>query len=144
MGDQTDTRVTEWEQLAAKGDLDDALLSYVRRTDTPTFTEIQQRFAEFMPTEGSSALHLPRRPNTILWAGMSEELSALFVRAFESKTIIPMPTIPLVYMIDGGALNLPIAKRVTGQDYKKEHWLPTVLRPRERAEAEEVKKKGKK
>jgi hypothetical protein len=43
----------------------------------------------------------------------------------------PCPANALVYFFDGGALQLPIAKRTSQQGYKKPHWFPVVFNTRQ-------------
>ena len=64
-------------------------------------------------------------PNTILWIGLSDT----FVKAFQlvKDRVRPHPADPLVYLHDGAALDLPIAKTVPKDGYKSERWLPVVF-----------------
>lgn len=63
--------------------------------------------------------------NCVIWAGMSDKAfdAITFMR---NKNIIDIvPCSLFVYLIDGGALNMPLFKSY--RHYKKPHWLPTVL-----------------
>ena len=64
-------------------------------------------------------------PNLFLWVGMSTTL----IEAFQlvKDRIRPHPSSLLVYLADGAALQLPIAKRAPKNGYKKKHWLPVTF-----------------
>jgi hypothetical protein len=76
--------------------------------------------------KGDLTLHFPNRPNTILWTDVSEMFVLALVEA-EKQGVTTRGTNPLIYYFDGGALRLPLAKRVKGADYKHERWLPVEL-----------------
>jgi len=97
------------------------------RSDT-TFAEIFDVIGE----EARGDLTWEISPNTVLWTGMSQTLYDAFKIMHE--TIIPQPTDFLVYLYDEGALNLPVAKKVSKTGYKRPHWLPVVFRFRINAE----------
>jgi hypothetical protein len=86
--------------------------------------------------EGDFQFSLPGRPNTILWSGVSQ----LFIDALFSdglrKRILPVPCGEFIYLMDGGHLTLPIAKRPSPKhDYKTPHWAPCIFRVREKEAA---------
>ena len=116
----------KWQQPAREGRLADAIEAYVRAYDWVTFVELLRRLEPFAEVRGSMALEIA--PNVILWVGMSEA----FVNAIEdlrqAKRLFAEPTVRLTYLIDGGGLKAPIAKRIPKGGYKKEHWLPVCLR----------------
>jgi hypothetical protein len=64
-------------------------------------------------------------PNTVLWVGLSEKIINAF-RLVKDR-VRPHPSDALVYLMDGAALTLPIAKRLTKQGCKKPHWSPVVF-----------------
>ena len=119
-------------QFVKNGQLHDALVALVEDRDTVSFVEIQQAFEGHMPVHGDIGMEIA--PNVILWAGMSQELIDLIRRVSTGPTprIEPRPSVPLVYLIDGAALALPIAKRIPKKGYTKPHWLPIVFRPAQR------------
>jgi hypothetical protein len=54
-----------------------------------------------------------------------------------AEQIAYVPCSYLAYWIDGGMLNIPVAKEPPKGGYKSPRWLPVVLRPRERVAAGE-------
>jgi hypothetical protein len=110
-------------------------LDYIRRYEHVSFIELQ-RFAEDtlgIPSSGDYALEAA--PNLILWAGVSNDFVDLVNAIKATKSVDLNPTSLLVYMVDGGLLNMPIAKRPPRNGYKEPHWAPVVLHLKEAAAA---------
>ncbi len=117
------------EPAMTMAELEDAVVEVVRQDNRAcSFVNLRDFLADKIEVEGSFALCAPERPNTVFWAGMSEEFCDLMVPLLRQRRIHLWPTSPLVYLVDGCLLRLPIAKRPSRhRDYKEEHWLPTVL-----------------
>jgi hypothetical protein len=113
-----------FEQLAQAGDLEGAVLAYVRDNDYVTFVELQRRLGAYMDVKGDLCWEL--RPGVVLWVEMSEAFAQLLRGLVQQKRLFLHPANWMTYMIDGGFLRLPVAKKA--QDYKKPHWLPVCLR----------------
>jgi hypothetical protein len=64
--------------------------------------------------------------NMVLWDGVSHEAIEILDRMQELGEFHYEPASEMVYLIDGGMLNLPIAKRT--RRYAKPHWLPVTLK----------------
>ena len=101
---------------------------YMRR-DNVTFAELSRRIEGF---EGEGAIGPEGNPNVVYWTGMSAEaskcVSTLLREGFCHLHIAEMyqTTIPLVYLIDGVMLSLPLVK--ANRQYKTPHWLPVVFK----------------
>jgi hypothetical protein len=63
--------------------------------------------------------------NIVLWDGISEEASKQIIDLWEQRKIIMEPASELIYLLDGGYLDLPVAR--SDKKYKKAHWLPVVF-----------------
>ncbi len=110
--------------------LEAAIVDLVARLDYVSFAELPRRLAEAGFAEsrlkGDSTLELPG--NIILWCGLSAELVDAIRALLDSKRLHLHPASTLVYIIDGVALRLPVAKRLPKEGYRKSHWLPVCLR----------------
>jgi len=86
-------------------------------------------FAELSRIEGFKGgdcdLTAPGNPNVILWAGLTESAADAMLELLASRQIRARPAHMLVYLCDGEALTLPIAKQL--RKYKKPHWLPVTF-----------------
>jgi hypothetical protein len=89
-----------------------------------SLVELKRKYAD---TTGEWTWHAHGRPNTIIWSGMSETFLDAVQGAIQDGTIELRATEWMVYMIDGGALHLPLAKRFTKKDFAKPRWVPCCL-----------------
>lgn len=109
----------------------DGCLRYIRTGGGISFVELVRELALLgLDTSGTWSLSLPERPNTVLWASLSEAACDVLAALLQHPDVQPMKASPLVYFYDGGALDLPIAKRLGPKDYVHPHWLPTVFNAR--------------
>ncbi len=116
--------------------LRDAILGYVIAHDHVTFAELTREFGARFNMRGDTGLAPQSIPTILYWAGMSREFcDAINVLTSNGGPLSLALCSPLVYMIDGTTLDLPIATKA--HPYKHDHWLPVVIRPREKYEAEE-------
>lgn len=117
-----------WKEHAERGDVAEAVVSYVRLYDWVTFIELSKRFAPYITTEGEFEMTFSNDDNLIIWQRMSQEFLALILRLLEEKRIFMHGSCRLTYLIDGGTLGLPTAERPPKGGYKTPHWLPICLR----------------
>lgn len=117
-------------QKARAGDYRGAIIDFVLSNGSTTFPELQAFLAPYMEVKGDQLISVK---NVVFWAEMSGE----FLDALESVWGCPelelVDTSPLVYAFNGGILNLPLAKRVPRDGYRKPHWQPCVLTKRQAA-----------
>jgi len=116
----------QWEELAERGDIKGAVEAYVRRYDWVTFAELRNRLKGYVEMAGDCCIEIV--PNGVLWTGMSDAFCTAITELIKEEKLFFHLADALPYFIDGGALALPLAKRVTKTGYKKPHWLPVYLR----------------
>lgn len=115
--------------------LREAILTYVQQMGDASFADLHIRLGMCtdgpLPSrDGDWQLSAPGKPNTVLWAGMSEAFLAAVLSLIDDHELHMRGTQPLVYFADGMSLSLPQAKRPRMDvDYKKPHWLAAILRP---------------
>ncbi len=115
------------EALVSEGKYEDAVVALVEDRDYVTFIEIGKLLESRIKTTGDNAMMLGSGDhNIVMWAGMSEQFFELVEALIAAKRIFLHPATFLTYMIDGGGLQLPLAKRA--QKYKKLHWIPVCFR----------------
>jgi hypothetical protein len=101
------------------------LLAYIREHKSGlSFINLKDAASE--DAEGPYDLSHARFRNIVYWAYLSLEFTEAITQLEREEVIEYVPTLPLVYMVDGRVLSLPIAKRVRA--YKKPHWLPVCVR----------------
>lgn len=103
------------------------ILWYVQNYDWVSLVELTNRYGDH--GKGDHSLTIEPKLNIVLWVNMSEKLVASIIELIHNKEIHVHPASFLAYMIDGGSLRLPLAKKPpSSSGYKKPHWLPVTLR----------------
>jgi len=111
-------------------------VEFVAARDWVTFVELSQLAERHgIPTKGTIAVLAC--PNGVLWADMSQEFVDLFKKIRRDGRLALDGGSPLAYLIDGGLLKLPLAKRMPRdpvKGYATERWLPSFFRLRAKVE----------
>jgi hypothetical protein len=112
------------------------VLAYIRENLPVSFAELSDRFEEFRDGGFNASI----RDGCILWHSMTHEACEAIGELLAEGLIAAEITSVGTYHIDGKALALPIA---TGdRTYRKDHWLPTLLRPLEALPKPPRKRRG--
>jgi len=106
----------------------ECILSTVKRLGSGTsFVEVGHGLDEAgIPSAGDVSIDLGVS-NLTAWVGMSEEFFAGVGELIDARLIHFTPTSLLVYLIDGGMPNLPMAQRVPKGGYRDPHWIPVTF-----------------
>ncbi len=104
-------------------DIEQKILGLVSERQHVSFVEIKRLLGE--DSHGEIWLSLPKHPNIILWPDISETMADALTSLVKAGRLYAHPSSVLVYFVDGGSLNLPLAKQA--RQYKKPHWLPVVF-----------------
>lgn len=105
------------------------LVELVRRLNGGvTVIEIGRELEDLgIDTAGTESIYLGDDQNLILWTGMSTQFSVEVIALKEHPEVEIHPTSVLTYLVDGGALTLPVAQRPPRGGYKSPHWSPIVF-----------------
>ena len=106
--------------------LAEKLYALIVHYKTVSFAEITKAAPDDF-LNGQLAFYQVDTPNTFLWSGMTQEACDAVRFLLDNNLVKLEPCNVLVYLYDGGVLNLPIAKRV--YKYKSPHWFPVVFNP---------------
>src|SRR3954470_13654399 len=95
-----------------------------------SFPELQRHLS--YGATGHYTLAAPERPDLIMWAGLSQRLGNILLQEEQEHRIhyhvLGPDEAMFVHLIDGGSLELPIARRIPSAPYKQPHWLPVTVR----------------
>ena len=114
-------------------DLETRISNRLVTDDYVSFAELAKSFPEEFHADNGVSLNIRR--NLIIWSGITERGARAIGNLLSEKQIACYPAQPLIYLCDGLALNLPIARRI--RDYAKPHWLPVSFRHTSRLTAKE-------
>lgn len=110
------------EQLAL------AVEEYVERHDHVSYPEIAHRIFEANGVEHRGSISIEDNHNIVYWAGMSEMFADTMMLVERRAKIVRKQASVFTYLVDGGMLRLPIAKRLPPKGgFKKPRWLPVVF-----------------
>jgi SpoVK/Ycf46/Vps4 family AAA+-type ATPase len=118
----------QWMELAEHGQLNAAVVDYLRRSDTALFPKLQEDFAAFLPTAGDQGLALRADPNVVLWSGMSQELATLLSTLIAQRRIYIHATPAEAYKEIGKGLKLPMVTEPGEGKQPRPVWMPAAFR----------------
>lgn len=110
-----------------KQELKKAVLDYIRKNNDVSYAELQWLFDRLeFDYRGEFEIYSPVNENVIFWCGWNREAIEIMNELKEENLVEQEPVQPLVYLIDGAGINLPVVKKAV--NYKTPHWLPLVFR----------------
>ncbi len=118
----------EWEQLAEQGQLNAALVEFVRCHDHVAFSQIQEAFSGHLETAGEQGLALRSDPNVVLWLGLSPELAEALSKLIAGKRLYVHAASADVYRDLGKTPRLPPLERLAAERIAKPAWYPAEIR----------------
>ena len=118
----------EWAALAEHGQFNAAVVEFVRQHDYVIFPQLEQAFAEFLPTDGEVGLALRSDKNVVLWLGLSPEFSEVIAKLITSRRLYVHPAPLERYETAGDSLRLPPIDGLPSDRLKRPSWLPVCLR----------------
>lgn len=110
----------------------DGLVEFIGARDHVSWVELVQQMERLgVDTEGDGTVELTDCPNLCLWLGLSDRAIEIVASGYFRARVELHPSDSLVYLMDGGIPNLPIAKKPPKNGYSTLHWAPTVMRLRQ-------------
>lgn len=107
-------------------DIKNKVFNFIQKHPGTTFIELERLFEEHnFPYKGEKSITNGENENLIMWVDWNEQAISTISELLSENKITAKHSENLVYLIDGKALNLPIAKSV--RNYKKLRWLPIVF-----------------
>jgi hypothetical protein len=102
------------------------ILDYIRNNDNTSYVEIERIFEEEgFSWQGDLINVSDANSNILFWSGWSQEAFDILKELLDKDLIEREAVPPLVYLIDGKSLDMPIVKN--GTNYKTPHWLPLAF-----------------
>ena len=103
-----------------------AVLDYIEKNNSVSYTELQRLFEENdYDFVGNIMSCSSQCEHVVFWYGWNGDTFDMLTELMHEEKIHREPTVLLTYLIDGGALDLPIVKKAI--QYKTDHWFPLVF-----------------
>ena len=113
--------------IVDKQELKKSVLDYIRKNNDVSYAELQWLFNRLgFDYRGKFEIYSPVNDNVIFWCGWNREAIEILNELKTENLVEQEPVQPLVYLIDGAALSLPVVRRAV--NYQTPHWLPLVFR----------------
>jgi hypothetical protein len=126
--DEEEQAKEQWMELAEHGQLNAAVIEYLRRTDAGLFPKLQDDFTPFLTTAGDQGLALRADPNVVLWSGMSQELATLLATLIAQRRVYVHPSPAAAYKEIGKVLKLPVVEELGEGKQPRPIWMPASIR----------------
>ncbi len=118
----------QWVELAEHGQLNAAVVEYLRRREDAPFPTLQEDFGPFLETTGEQGLALRADPNVVLWSGMSQPLAELLSSLISQRRIYLHQTSAETYKALGKGVKLPVVEGLDEQKQPRPVWMPASFR----------------
>lgn len=126
--DQGDAPAREaWQALADHGQLNAAVIEYLRKNGRAIFPQLQQEFAQWLPATGELGLGLKSDPNVVVWAGMGKEFTDLLAALISARRVYLHPCPPDAYNKAGKVIPFPLVSELPEERLPRPGWLPALL-----------------
>lgn len=107
-------------------ELQESIIKMVEEKGDISFVEIEELFEKKeLIYLGDYVIMVPGYEHMVIWGNWKMEFIDLISKMCSEKLIEMEPCSPLVYMVDGRVLNMPLVKEV--YQYKTDHWQPIVF-----------------
>jgi len=117
----------DWQELVEHGQLDAAIVEFIRHRDETIYSEIQDAFEEYITTRGEQGIALRSDPNVVLWLNMSQDLAAALAKLISTKKLYVHPTTADKYGSDKDGISLPLMEDIPENRVSRPVWLPTFM-----------------
>ncbi|MFN0050899.1 MAG: AAA family ATPase [Planctomycetales bacterium] len=117
-----------WASLAEHGQMNAAVIEYLRKRGDVIFPQLQQDFARWLPPSGELGLALRSDPNIVVWAGLGQEMTDLLAELISSRRMYLHPGPVDAYKQANKTLRFPLVDQIPEERLERPGWLPTVLR----------------
>jgi hypothetical protein len=116
-----------WMELAEHGQIDAAVIEYVRHKDLVTFANLVEDFAPYVDAKGEFGLVLRADTKVVVWTRISQTLADIVANYVAGKRLYLHPADAAAY---GGTRHpsLPVLTQLGDDKVDAPHWLPVTLR----------------
>ena len=106
--------------------LKEKILKLLKEKNMITFSTLEYEFPEHFDNNGLFTFNPLAEYNIWLWTKTSEEMSNTLAELIQERKMKLIPVHPLVYIMDGKWLNLPVATE-PDKKYEEPRWLPVAF-----------------
>jgi ATP-dependent 26S proteasome regulatory subunit len=116
-----------WMSLADHGQLNAAVIEYLRKNGGAIFPQLQSDFAKWLSATGELGLALKSDPNVVVWAGMGKDFTDLLAALISARRVYLHPCSPEAYKQAGKIIPFPLVSEIPDERLARPGWLPSLL-----------------
>jgi len=116
-----------WKQLADRGQLNAAVIEYVRPRTAVDLQSLQMDLAEYLDVEGEEGLALRASPNCVVYSGCNRAFCEVLVGLIEKKRLYLQPAKSSMYDAESLPFKLPLQEGLPEEKPKRPIWVPMML-----------------
>lgn len=120
--------LNRWKDLADHGQLNAAVIEYIRPRTAVSVQQLKEDLAEFIPTEGELGLALRAVPNAVIYSGISQKMCELLAELVKRKRLFLHPAKPDFFDQESLPFELPVLEALKDEKVPRPVWLPVSLR----------------
>jgi hypothetical protein len=118
----------QWRNLAEMGQLNAALVEYVRTHDPASLADIESIIDPYLPARGDQGMALKSDLNCVVWSGVSKEFIDLLQSLIAARRLHLHACDVAMYKSSGKTLPLPVRKELPAEKLERPEWLPCTVR----------------
>ena len=126
-----------WKQLAERGQLNAAVIEYVRPRTAVDLLSLQRDLADYLEVEGEEGLALRASPNCVIFSGCNRAFCEVLIGLVEKRRLYLQPAKAEMYEADQLPFKLPTQIGLPEEKPKRPLWVPVMLQVSPPAEPDE-------
>lgn len=116
-----------WKQLAERGQLNAAVIEYVRPRTAVDLQTLQTDLADYLDVAGEEGLALRASPNCVIYSGCNRAFCEVLVGLIEKKRLYVQPAKVSMYDTERLSFKLPLQEGLPEDKLKRPVWVPIML-----------------
>jgi ATP-dependent 26S proteasome regulatory subunit len=116
-----------WKELADRGQLNAAVIEYVRPRTAVDLLSLQQDLNEYLDVAGEIGLALRSEPNCVIFSGCNKEFADVLAGLIEKRRLYLQPANASMYDVESLPFSLPAQEGLPAEKPKRPVWVPVML-----------------
>lgn len=123
----SDEAKERWKQLADRGQLNAAVIEYIRPRTAVDLLSLYQDLNEYLDVEGDIGLALRAEPNCVIFSGCNKAFSDVLLGLIEKRRLYLQPAKATMYDRDSLPFSLQLQEGLPAEKPKRPVWVPVML-----------------
>lgn len=116
-----------WKELADRGQLNAAVIEYIRPRTAVDLLRLYQDLNEYLDVAGDIGLALRADPNCVIFSGCNKAFSDVLLGLIQKRRLYLQPAKATMYDLDSLPFSLQLQEGLPAEKLKRPAWLPVML-----------------